>query len=124
MSTRKKTGKPNFWIVIFGLLLAIGLIAGGTYALNEAGLLVSGTMPDGAAPPDFAVSDATGSETFTPPEGMPEGRPDEDGSGTLIGFARAIGQMAVVIALVYYGQKLFGWLEKRLRKQKLTNRAV
>jgi hypothetical protein len=123
MSTRKKTGKPNFWIVILGLLLVIGLIAGGTYALNEAGLLSSGTMPDGAAPPDFAASD-TGSETFAPPEGMPEGRPDEGGSGTLIGFARAIGQLVLVIVPVYYGQKLFGRLEKRLRNRKLTNQTV
>jgi hypothetical protein len=105
-------------------LLVIGLIAGGTYALNEAGLLVSGSMPDDAVRPDFVSGDATGSKTFTPPEGMPEGRPDEGGSGTLVGFAKAIGQLALVIAPVYYGQKLFGWLEKRLRKSKLTNQAV
>jgi hypothetical protein len=124
MSTRKKAGTPNFGIVIFGLLLVIGLIAGGTYALNEAGLLSSGTMPDGAARPDFVSGDATVSKTFTPPEGMPEGRPDEGGSGTFLGFAKAIGQLALVIAPVYYRQKLFGWLKKRLRHRKLTNQTV
>ncbi len=123
MSTHQKKSKPKFRVVMVGLFLFIGLIVAGTYALNEAGLISSGVTPDGAAPSDFAASDTT-SSSFTPPEGMPEGRPDEGGNGTLAGFAIAIGQLALVIAPVYYGQKLFGWLEKRLRKQKLTNQAV
>lgn len=124
MSTRQKTRQPVLWVVILGLFLLIGLIAGGTYTLNEAGLLGSAAMPDGAAPPDFTADGTAGSETFTPPEGMLEGRHDEDGSGTLVGFVITIVQLALVIMPVYYGQKLFGWLEKRLRKPKLTGQAT
>ena len=123
MSIHQKKSKPKFWVVMFGLLLFIGLIVGGTYTLNEVGLLSSGTLPDGAAPSNFAASDTT-SSSFTPLERMPEGHPDENGSGTLAGFAIAVGQLALVIVPVYYGQKLFGWLEKRLRKPKLTSQTT
>ncbi|MCB9420139.1 MAG: hypothetical protein H6667_10055 [Ardenticatenaceae bacterium] len=134
MTTRKPTRKPNFWMVLIGLFLLIGLIAGGTYALNEAGYISAAGMPDGGAPSDFAgLTDADSSDTAVmttdaastdsrpaPPEGMEDGR----SSQALTGFAKALGQMALVITLVYYGQKLFGWLEKRLRRPRLTNQAA
>lgn len=125
MSTRQKTGKPNFVMVVLGLLLAIGLIIGGTFALSELGLLgpsggtgavssglATGTLPDGAF---------TG-ERPSRPEGMADDH--NNGGSALIGFVKAIGQMALVITLVYYSQKLFGPLEKRWHKPKLTNQVV
>ncbi|MCA9931115.1 MAG: hypothetical protein KC419_21670 [Anaerolineales bacterium] len=126
MSTRnKKKSRQNVWAVILGLFLAIGLIAGGAYALNDMGLLSSGMPADGGgALPEFVEGempdDASLGERPLPPDGASEG----SSSQVLISFATAIGQMAAVITLVYYGQKLLGWLEKRLRKPKLTDQTA
>lgn len=121
MSAQPKTNKPKFWLVFFGLMVLISLIGGGTYALSEAGLLGSSTSPDGdrTAPADFATDELPDGTSFAPPDGMGD-RPDGDmDSGALPGIAKVVGQLAVVITVVYYGQKLLGWLERRFRKPKL-----
>ncbi|MCB8976197.1 MAG: hypothetical protein H6657_02080 [Ardenticatenaceae bacterium] len=126
MSTQTKTSKPKFWLVFFGLMVLISLIGGGTYALNEAGLLGSSSSQDGdrTAPADFSEGETLDSTSFTPPDGMGD-RPDGDmNSGALLGIAKAVGQLAIVITVVYYGQKLLAWLERRFRKPKLGNQAI
>ena len=125
MSTQPKTNKPKFWLVFFGLIVLISLIGGGTYALNEAGLLGSSTMSEGDrnAPSGFSAGELPDGATFTPPEGFP----DRDDGGTssiaLLGLGKSVGQLALVIAAVNYAQKLSGWLEKRRQKPKLSGQA-
>jgi len=52
MSTKQKSNRIHFWVVVLGLLLTIGLIAGGTYVLSEQGLISAGggEMRDSGAP--------------------------------------------------------------------------
>lgn len=126
MSTQTKTSKPKFWLVFFGLMVLISLMGGGTYALNEAGLLSSSTAQEGdrTPPADFEASETTDSTSFSPPDNMGE-RPDGDmPSSALLGIAKVVGQLAVVITVVYYGQKLLAWLERRYRKPKLNGQAI
>lgn len=128
------TRKPNFWIVTLGLLLLVGLIAGGAYALNETGLITTAAIPEEGTRPEFAElnDDETSGEVVIATEEIstaerpapPEGMDDNHSSQALLGLAKAIGQMAIVITLVYYGQKLLGRFEKRLRKPKLTSPTV
>lgn len=125
MSTHHKTRKPNFWIVIFGLFLLISVITAGTYALNEFGLISPAAMSggEGGAPPNSTTGEllsnnsSSESDAFNLLESMPGDRHGDTPGGSITGFAKAIGQLAVVITLVYYAQKLLGWLERRLHKQ-------
>lgn len=127
MTTHKQARKPNFWVVTLGLFLLIGLIAGGTYALNEAGFIRAGATAEGRIPPDFptGVDSESSAAVLT---GERPSRPERSGGDrsnvAILGFAKAIIQMAIVITLVYYGQKLLSRLEKRLRRPKVTKRAV
>jgi hypothetical protein len=121
MSTQMKTNKKQFWIVVLGLLIVIGLIAGGTYLLNEQGLISVGGPPEGFSdgPPDGA------------PEGMPDfaedgerpERPDhhDDGAGgfstqALGGLFKVIVQISIVVFIIAGGQWLLSWLQRRRRR--------
>ena len=124
MSTQKNTRKPNFWLVLAGLLLLIGLIGGGAVALNEAGLLNASNTPDdrneSIAQPDFNSEAPTDSEAFRRPEGRPDHEEGGGSSAALLGLGASVGKLAIIIAIVFYAQKLLGWLEERFRKVKLA----
>jgi len=127
MSTQKRDRKPNFWLVLTGLFLLIGLIAGGTYTLNEMGLLgsTSTAESDGErmAPPDFNMDELAEDGTFSPPDREAH---DEGGvsSAGLLGLGKSIGQIAIIVAAVYYSQKLLDWLGKKFSKPTVHNQAA
>jgi hypothetical protein len=75
MPAQKKTNGKQFWIVVLGLFLVIGLVAGGTYVLNEQGLISAGGGPEGG-PPGGGPDGSTEGFPDGPPDGAPEGRPD------------------------------------------------
>lgn len=116
MSTQPKTNKSKFWLVFFGLIVVISLIGGGSYALNEAGVLSAATSTadegERGTPPDFTEDDM--------PEGMADRAEGGRSSTALLGLGKSVGQLAIIIAVVYYAQKLFGWLERRWQKPKLS----
>ena len=113
MSTKKKANKGKFLVVVLGLFTIIGLIVGGTYVLNEQGLISAGNMPEGGEarpegpPPGFEAD----GETTTRPER------DEAGmafnSQAVVGLFKVMLQISIVIVIVAGGQWLFSWLRRR-----------
>ncbi len=110
MSTQKKTNRKKFWIVVLGLFLFIGLIAGGTYVLDEQGLIsAGGKVQDG--PPDDMTELEEGAERPSPPD-----RDDENAgfnSQALSGLFKSILQISAVVVVIAGGQGLFSWLRRR-----------
>jgi flagellar biogenesis protein FliO len=121
-----KTSRKNFWIVVLGLFLVIGLVAGGAYVLNEQGLISAVGGREGGPPDGFPDSSS---------DGRPEGRPDfaEDGerperpdhheggpegfnTRALGGLLKVIVQISIVVAIVAGGQWLFSWSQRRRRR--------
>lgn len=115
MSTKKKTNKQNFWIVVLGLLLLIGLIAGGTYVLNEQGLISAGGEAQDGPPSDMDMAE------FEEGAERPE-RPDHDGEGggfnsqSLVGLFKVVLQISVVVVIITGGQWLLSWFQRRRRR--------
>ena len=127
MSTQKRDRKPNFWLVLTGLFLLIGLIAGGAYTLNEMGLLGSTSTAESngerMAPPDFNMDELAEDGTFSPSDREAH---DEGGvsNAGLLGLGKSIGQIAIIVAVVYYSQKLLDWLGKKFSKPRMHNQAA
>ena len=117
MSTKKKSNKINFLIVVLGLFTVIGLIAGGTYFLNEQGLISAGNMPEGGGErPDGPPADfEEGGEMPARPEGGEAGGMGFN-SQALSGFFKAILQISIVVFVIAGGQSLFSWLQRRRRR--------
>ena len=127
MSTQKRDRKPNFRLVLIGLFLLIDLVAGGTYALNEAGLLGSTNTAENDGermpPPDFNMDELAQDGTFS----MPDREAHDEGgisSAGLLGLGKSIGQIAIIVAVVYYSQKLLDWLGKKFSKPRMHNQAA
>ncbi len=117
MSTKKKSNKMKFLVVVLGLFAVIGLIAGGTYILNEQGLISAGSIPEGGGerpedpPPDFEE----GGEMPARPEGGEAGGMGFN-SQALMGIFKMILQIVIVVVIVVVGQSLYHWLVKRRRR--------
>lgn len=108
MSTHKKTHKMNFWLVVLGLFLVIGLVAGGTYLLDKQGVISMGTDGPGELPEGMsadAVDFEAGADRPARPD-FEEGG-DSFNSESLLGVLRAALQMAVVVVVVAGGQTSF-----------------
>ena len=117
MSIQKKANAKHFWLVVLGLFLLIGLIAGGTYVLDAQGLISAGSGGEqggsrGEPPAGMADFAASGE--------MPT-RPDHDGGEggfsvqALSGVLQEALQIGLVVVVVAGGQWLFSWLMRRRR---------
>lgn len=115
MSTKKKTNKTQFWLVVLGLFFMIGLVVGGTYVLDEQGLIstseMSGERSEGA-PADFTE----GTERPTRPDS------DDEGMGlnaqAFQGLFQVILQIGVVVVVVVVSKRLYAWLSKFLPRSR------
>ena len=78
---------------------------------------------DSLAPPDFNMDELAEDGTFSPPDREAH---DEGGvsSAGLLGLGKSIGQIAIVVAVVYYSQKLLDWLGKKFSKPTVHNQAT
>jgi hypothetical protein len=114
MSTKKKTNRKRFSIVVLGLFLLIGLIAGGTYVLDEQGLISAGGEVQDGPLADMAELEE-GAERPSPPD-----HEGDEGAGfnsqSLAGLFTAILQISVVVVVIAGGQWLLSWLQRRRRR--------
>ena len=117
MSTKKKTNKTQFWLVVLGLFFAIGLVIGGTYVLNDQGLISSGEMsgerPDGP-PTDFEE----GAQRPVRADFENENQGMGFNAQALQGMFQVMLQIAVVVLVVVVSQQLYTWLIKLLPRSK------
>jgi hypothetical protein len=115
MSTKKKSNKMSFLLVVLGLFLVIGFVAGGTYFLNNQGLLSVG----GAVPGERSDRPPANFEEGTERPARPDG--EEGGSGgvnaqAFAGLFKTIGQILMVVVVIAGGQWLFAWLRHRRKR--------
>lgn len=114
MPTTKNSNQMKFWMVLLGLFLLIGLVAGGTYILNDQGLISAGNTAPGelseGAPPDLEEGAAMPER----PEGGSEGMGFN--SQALVGVFKALLQISLVVAIVAGSQWLISWLQRRRRR--------
>jgi hypothetical protein len=113
MSTRKKINKQKFWIVVLGLLLLIGLTAGGTYVLNEQDLISAGGESQDGPLADRAEYEE-GAERPEPPDHGGEG--GGFNSQSLVGLFKVVLQISIVVVVIAGGQWLLSWLQQRWRR--------
>ena len=113
MSAKTKPTTRNFWLVVLGLLLTIGLISGGVYWLNDQGLISAGgggERPEGGPPSGFEEREA-GERPFS-------GDQHEAGgfdSRAIAGVFKTLLQLAVVVLIVAGGRKLYHAISNRVR---------
>ena len=113
MKKNKKATTRQFWLVVTGLLLLIGLVTGGAWLIEANDLVsVDGGRTDGP-PADMAELAADG-ERAEPPERGEEG----SSSGAWLGLAQPLLQMGLVLLIVLGGSGLNGWWQRwRLKRR-------
>lgn len=116
MSTQKKTNRKHFWLVVLGLFLLIGVIAGGTYLMESQGLISAGSELPGNLPADMGeLADfSEGGEMPSPPDHGSEG--GGFSSQALSGMFKAILQIGAVVFVIAGGQWLLSWVQRRRRR--------
>jgi hypothetical protein len=119
MSATKKTNRKQFWLVVLGLFLLIGAIAGGTYLLDVQGLINAGGEMQGGPPADMAdISELADSAEGNEMPARPDH--DEEGGGfssqALTGMFQVMLQMSMVVVVIAGGQWLLSRLQRRRRR--------
>jgi hypothetical protein len=113
MSSQRKTNGKQFWFVVLGLFLFIGLITGVTYLLDAQGWIsTGGEMQDG--PRANLSTGVESGEMRTRPE-----REEQAGGfngQALMGLAEVLIKMSVVVLIVTGGQGLLSWVQRRRRR--------
>jgi len=117
MFTKKKTNSANFWLVVLGLFLVIGFVAGGVYLLDSQGVIsVGGDMPAERPEADETMPDFGDGETTMPLRGDHDEAGGELSSMGLLGILKMVLQLGVVIVVVTGFQWFYGRLVNRLSR--------
>ena len=114
MTPKMKSERVQLFMVVLGLFLVIGLVAGGTYFLNDQDLIGIGDMGPGEMPEGPLPELGDG-------ESRPA-RPDVNGAGMgfnsqlLMGLLKVVLQIILVIVLVTGARRLLNWPLRRRRR--------
>ena len=113
MAMQRNTNRKQFWIVVLGLFLFIGLVAGGTYLLDAQGLISAGGELQDGPPADLSTAAESGEVRVRPD------REEQAGGFTvqaLMGLMEVPIKMGAIVLIVISGQGLLSWMQRRRQR--------
>ena len=115
MSTKKKTSKAHFWLVVLGLFLFIGIVTGGVYFLDNQGLISSSEEMSGERPDvDGTMPELADKETMVPPQGDHDDTGGELNSTAFLSVLQMVLQLGLVVVVITGFQWVYARLVNRL----------